>query len=81
MMKLRKRFGGSEDFIGTDDPTREEVGAGMALARNLDDRGLQHTASYHCGRCLSYCPAGGWSEAFRETGLSRGFKADRMYTE
>ena len=30
----------------------------------------QHSPSWKCGNCLSYCPVGSWRERFRDTGLS-----------
>jgi hypothetical protein len=67
---LTKELGGSEDLITADEPTMQDIGAAAKEAR-VDDLGLQHTPSWHCGRCQTYCPAGHWGEKFRKTGLSK----------
>jgi epoxyqueuosine reductase QueG len=67
---LRKELGGTEDLITTDDPTMEDVRQ-AALAARVDDLGLQHIPSWHCGKCQTYCPAGNWGEKFKRTGLSK----------
>jgi len=36
------------------------------------DGGLQHHETWHCGLCLSYCPAGRWKERFLDKALSGG---------
>lgn len=71
LMALTKELGGREDFLSTDDPTPKEFFEAQKKART-DDVGLQHVASWHCGRCLSYCPVGNWGAKFKATGLSKG---------
>ena len=48
---------------------------------SVSDLGLQHTPSWYCGRCLSYCPAGNWGKKFKSRGLSQGYRKDRLYSE
>lgn len=69
-MAMRKDLGGREDILQTDDPTPQDIAEAMPKAR-VDDLGIQHTPSWHCGRCLSYCPTGNWGEKFKKTGLSK----------
>lgn len=71
--QLREKYGAREEFVGSDSPSREEYADGRRKAR-IDDLGLQHVPSWHCGRCLSYCPAGSWAEKFRKRGLSSGYR-------
>ncbi|NLL38808.1 MAG: epoxyqueuosine reductase [Clostridiales bacterium] len=71
LMALKKELGGRENFITTDNPTPEQVHEAQLKAK-VDDLGLQHTPSWYCGKCLSYCPAGNWGEKFKKTGLSKG---------
>ncbi len=78
--RLRKKYGAPEDFVSSDDPCPQELAAAKRKAK-ADDLGLQHTPSWYCGRCLSYCPAGNWGAKFKKTGLSRGYKYDRYYDE
>lgn len=73
LMALKKELGGAEDYLTGDDPTQEEIYDAQLKAKR-DDFGLQHTPSWYCGKCLSYCPAGKWGEKFKKTGLSRGAK-------
>jgi Pyruvate/2-oxoacid:ferredoxin oxidoreductase delta subunit len=63
-------MGGAEDFISTEEPTMQDINEGAKKAR-VDDLGLQHTPSWHCGKCQTYCPAGNWGEKFKKTGLSK----------
>jgi epoxyqueuosine reductase QueG len=67
---LNKELGGSEDLVTNDNPTMQEIGEAVKQAR-VDDLGLQHTPSWHCGKCQTYCPTGHWGEKFRKTGLSK----------
>jgi epoxyqueuosine reductase QueG len=67
---LTKELGGAEDYIHTEDPTMADVNDGAKKAR-VDDLGLQHTPSWHCGKCQSYCPVGNWGDKFIRTGLSK----------
>ena len=78
--RLRKQYGAPEDYAPSDTPTPQELKAAQKRAR-VDDLGLQHTPSWYCGRCLSYCPAGNWGEKFKKTGLSGGYKNDCCYKE
>ena len=71
LMALTKELGGREDLLSTDAPTPKEFFEAQKKART-DDVGLQHVASWHCGRCLSYCPVGNWGAKFKATGLSKG---------
>jgi heterodisulfide reductase subunit C len=54
-------------FSVTDDPTPKEFFEAQKKART-DDVGLQHVASWHCGRCLSYCPVGNWGASSKQPG-------------
>ena len=38
----------------------------------VEEVGLQHHSSWHCGKCQSYCPVGNWGEKFKKRGLSAG---------
>lgn len=71
--KLRKEYGGKEDVVEPD-ATMAEIGPIQEKIQQ-PDLGIQHTPSWYCGRCLSYCPAGNWGEKFKKRGLSRGFSA------
>lgn len=54
-------------------PTDAELAA--ALEKQYDAPGFQtldHVPTYHCDRCLLYCPVGNWNEQFRDRGLSKG---------
>ena len=33
---------------------------------------LDHVPTFHCDRCMVYCPVGNWNETFRDRGLSKG---------
>ena len=68
---MRKEFGGSEDWVTTDDPTAEDI-ADANRRMPVMDRGLQHGESWHCGKCLSYCPAGKWKAHFLDKSLTTG---------
>ena len=70
---MRKEFGGKEDLVEKDASPAEiaKAAAGMPIST----AGLQHTESWHCGKCLSYCPAGSWFKKFHDRGLSDGFRA------
>jgi len=70
---LRKEFGGAADLVEKDAEPAEIAAANASLP--LSDKGLQHTESWHCGKCLSYCPVGNWFERFHDKGLSSGFRA------
>ena len=73
---LRKEFGGSEDWVKSDDPTVKDITDANAKMPIMD-RGLQHGESWHCGKCLSYCPAGSWKEHFLDKSLTGGLQPGR----
>jgi epoxyqueuosine reductase len=68
---LRREFGGSEDWATADDPTDKDIAEARARMPVMDG-GLQHHETWHCGLCLSYCPAGRWKERFLDKALSGG---------
>ncbi len=78
--RLRKQYGAPEDYASSDTPGIEELNEAKRKAA-VSDLGIQHTPSWYCGRCLSYCPAGNWGEKFKKTGLSKGYKNDCYYKE
>lgn len=78
--RLREKYGAPEDYLKTDDPSWEELHDAQLKAQQ-SDVGIQHTPSWYCGRCLSYCPTGKWGEKFKKRGLSQGCKKDRLYKE
>ena len=78
--RLRKQYGAPEDYAPSDTPTAEELEEAKRRA-SVSDLGLQHTPSWYCGRCLSYCPAGNWGKKFKSRGLSQGYRKDRLYKE
>ncbi|MDR2502334.1 MAG: hypothetical protein LBC78_03690, partial [Oscillospiraceae bacterium] len=73
---MTTRYGGRENFIDPNntDPSMAEVGTAMAKMPP-SEMGLQHHESHHCGKCLSYCPAGKWGEKFKKRGLTGGAAA------
>jgi len=73
---LRKEFGGKEDWVPIDPTVKDIAEANAAIP--VSTSGLQHNETWHCGRCLSYCPAGKWREHFRDRNLSGGIKNDRL---
>jgi epoxyqueuosine reductase len=68
---LRKEFGGSQDWVVTDDPTDKDISDANARMPIMD-RGLQHQETWHCGLCISYCPVGKWKERFLDRDLTKG---------
>ena len=70
---MRKEYGGAEDLV-PHDVTYPEMAAALAKMP-ITERGLQHKDSWHCGKCLSYCPTGEWFKKFHDRGLSEGFRA------
>ena len=70
---LRKEFGGTADLLEKD-ATPEEIAA-VNASLPISDKGIQHHESWHCGKCLSYCPVGNWFKKFHDRGLSNGFRA------
>ena len=70
--RLTKEYGASEDWVTAENPTVMDVFEAHRRAPG-DEAGLQRISSWHCGRCLSYCPAGEWGKKFKSRGLSSGF--------
>lgn len=70
-LALKKELGGRDDYIFTDSPASADIFEAQERMP-VSQGGLQHVDSYHCGKCQSYCPAGGWAERFKKTGLSKG---------
>jgi epoxyqueuosine reductase QueG len=68
---MTRQYGGREDYITTPEPTLGDVFA-AAAKMPPSEAGLQHVESWHCGKCLSYCPAGDWGKRFKAKGLSSG---------
>ena len=68
---LRKEYGGMDDYCDTNDPTSKDI-AEAGKKKPLIDMGLQHTDTWHCGKCLSYCPAGNWAKHYLDRNLSSG---------
>ena len=67
---MRKEYGGADDYLTAENPTMDDFWE--AAGRMPFDDGLQNHATWHCGKCQAYCPAGNWAEHFKKTGLSRG---------
>ena len=70
---LTKELGGEKDYVTTGNPTAEDIRKALEQ-KPISGSGLQHANSWHCGKCLTYCPAGNWALRFRKTGLSQGPK-------
>ena len=70
-LALTKELGGRDDYIDTDSPTAQDIFEAQERMP-ISGAGLQHIEAWHCGKCQSYCPAGGWVERFKKTGLSKG---------
>ena len=68
---MRKKFGAREDYLSTDEPTHEDIREGVNKMPK-SGAGLQTTETWHCGKCLSYCPIGKWKEKFSDRSLSNG---------
>lgn len=68
---MRKEFGGTEDLIDTLTPTDEDIEEVFSKLP-ISSIGLQHNETWHCGLCLSYCPAGNWKENFLDREFSVG---------
>ena len=73
---LRKEFGGAKNWVSSHDPSPKEIEDARAKMP-LSVTGLQHTESWHCGRCQSYCPVGQWYEKFPERNLTGGIQNDK----
>ena len=68
---MRKEYGGAEDYIDTNEPTAKDIVEGVKKMP-VTDRGLQHVETWHCGKCLSYCPVGEWAKHYGDRKLSKG---------
>ena len=71
LQAMTKDLDGSGDYLTVKEPTMEDLAAAEERMP-IDTLGLQHICSWHCGRCLSYCPSGNWGDHFKKTGLSKG---------
>lgn len=71
---LRKEFGGKEDLITTATPTPQDIENAFAAMGPQNDT-LQHYPTWHCGRCLAYCPVGNWKGKYGDKGLSNFSRA------
>ena len=72
LQAMTKALGGSGDYFPeSDDPTMDDLSEGESRMP-INNGGLQHIESWHCGRCQSYCPSGNWNEHFKDIGLSKG---------
>ena len=69
--QLTKEHGGREDLVTSENPTLADIFDAHRRSPG-DESGLQRISSWHCGRCLSYCPAGDWGQKFKSRGLSGG---------
>ena len=73
--KMTKRLGADKDWITTDSPTAQDIQNAWD-ARGIDKgNNLQNNPTWHCGRCLAYCPVGNWKEKYGDKGLSQGYTA------
>ena len=71
---MTKGLDGKDDYIDTLDADYAKLAEAQA-AMPISEAGLQHTESWHCGKCQVYCPAGNWNEHYKKRGLSRGVGA------
>jgi epoxyqueuosine reductase QueG len=71
LQAMTKALGGRDDYLLEADPTMEDLFA-AEQRMPIDTAGLQHVSSWHCGKCQTYCPAGGWNDRYKKTGLSGG---------
>ena len=70
---MKKKFGGRGDYLETDEPTHEDIREGVSkMPPSMG--GLQSLETWHCGKCLSYCPVGKWNERFLAKNLSGGLQ-------
>ena len=69
---MRREFGGRDDWVTTDDPKPGDI-ADANARMPISETGLQHIETWHCGKCLSYCPAGKWKEHFVDRSLTEGY--------
>ena len=70
---MRIKFGARKDYLTTDAPTSEDIREGEAKMPESRS-GLQSLETWHCGKCLSYCPAGKWKEKYMSRNLSGGLQ-------
>ena len=53
------------------EPLNEDLDViGKYFDANPRENFHQHSPSWKCGNCLSYCPVGSWYQRFRDTGLT-----------
>ena len=71
LQAMTKDLGGKDDYLPMSDPSMDDLYE-AEQRMPIDTMGLQHICSWHCGRCLSYCPAGNWSKHFKDKNLSKG---------
>ena len=71
---MTKGLDGKDDYIDTLDADYAKLAEAQA-AMPISEAGLQHTESWHCGKCQVSCPAGNWNEHYKKRGLSRGVGA------
>ncbi len=70
-LAMTKELGGKADYVTSSEPSDKEIWDAQ-MAMPIDEGGLQHHTSHHCGKCLTYCPAGNWAQKFKKTGISKG---------
>lgn len=58
------------DLISSDDPSDGELAEAYAK-KPISHHSLDHYPKHYCGKCMLYCPLGGWKERFFDTGLSK----------
>lgn len=59
---MRKKFGGFDDFVSSDAPTREEINEGF-MKMQPSHATLDHFPSWNCDLCIAYCPIGKSADA------------------
>lgn len=65
---MRREFGGFEDFVPSNTPTREQINEGF-MKMQPSHATLDHFPSWNCDLCLAYCPIG---RAENETDVAGG---------
>ena len=76
-LAMNKALGGAEDYLTKIDVTMADIReARQKMPEPMG--GIPNNDSWHCGRCLSYCPVGSWGNRFKKTGLSKGASAGFM---
>lgn len=68
---MTKALGGKENYVDSYDIGYSEL-IEAQKRMPISELGLQHTESWHCGKCQVYCPVGNWGEKYKKTGLSKG---------